>query len=426
MSLCTLSILNNATRGFYVWNSSCEDTDTALLGGDGFCGETLLKNYSEWHTQEVLQLNENCSNTMRTKLIVYTCHAGQLCGGLGDRLSGIISAFFLAVATDRLFLIDYSDPVSLDETLVPNTFQWNVGVINTSCVRNLELKASITLNGIDASSSKTLLDEIFEAHATGVPVIRIHLNRYHSSLVLWEGRGAFTRSYVGMLHRRARCYAEHVRAETTFKHAFSALFRFSTRVTDRSNQIVNALGLRDDVSAKIVPFVGVHARIGGGLWSDPSRHRVDQLHEFLECAHSKTRSVSTSVRSLSKHSSSAGEIPIVVFSDSEEFKMAATAADEYVKSFNSSLIHIDKSNFSDPINVAQGNIDSFAEIDILSRARCIVGSSSTFSGVAAALQHEGFCFAKFSSCENDRLDYFYDDEKHKLESLRSSLDYNCV
>ena len=33
------------------------------LVANGFCGETLLKNYSEWHTQEVLQLNENCSNT---------------------------------------------------------------------------------------------------------------------------------------------------------------------------------------------------------------------------------------------------------------------------------------------------------------------------------------------------------------------------
>ena len=78
-----------------------------------------------------------------------------------------------------------------------------MSVLSTRLVRNLELKASITLNGIDGASSKTLLDEIFEAMTTGVPVIRIHLNRYHSSWFCGRD-GAFTRSYVGMLHRRAR------------------------------------------------------------------------------------------------------------------------------------------------------------------------------------------------------------------------------
>ena len=237
-------------------------------------------------------------------------------------------------------------------------------------------------------------------------------------MALWEGSTSFVHPYVGMLHKKAGC-SKNVTAETTFKYAFSTLFRFSKRVHERSNEIANVLGLTNKVSAKILPFVGVHARIGGGEWNDPLRHRLDQLNEFLDCANSKRRLVRTSMQALSQERTfDPGEIPIVIFSDSAEFKLAAVAADAHVKTFNSSLIHIDKSSSSD--KVRQGNVDSFAEIYLLSQALCIVGSSSTFSGVAGALQREeGFCFTQFSSCHEGHLDYFHEDEKHKLESFRS-------
>ena len=51
-------------------------------------------------------------------LVTYQCQGG-LCGGLGDRLYGMITSFYLAALTDRLFMIDMSYPVALSTYLEP-------------------------------------------------------------------------------------------------------------------------------------------------------------------------------------------------------------------------------------------------------------------------------------------------------------------
>ena len=380
-----------------------------------FCVDSLLKKYQGWHQRQLLRLSEGCSEIEEVKFIVYTCHRGQLCGGLGDRLSGIISTFFLAIALDRLLLIDYSEPRSLSETLTPNAIQWNIDTINKSCFERLQSdpRFTTTIEGIDVEATDLLLKKSAEVHATGVPIIRMKMNRYHVALSLWQNHTIAALPYVGLLYENARCSAPHICAMTTFKHAFSVLFRVSGRVEDRVNQMVDSLGLRDDSTDEILPFIGVHARVGGGTWKDPSRHRVDQAEDFLRCAHSKEAFVLAAMRD--EQSAGIVKIPIVVVSDSDEFKLAVRALDSNIRLFNNSLIHIDKVHFSDSNTVEQGNIDSFADITLLSRALCIVASSSTFSGVAGALQERPKCFARFFSCEDDHFDFFYEDEKFKLK-----------
>ena len=41
-----------------------------------------------------------------TKYLRWTCRSGRGCGGLGDRLNGILQTFLVAFCTDRVFLLD--------------------------------------------------------------------------------------------------------------------------------------------------------------------------------------------------------------------------------------------------------------------------------------------------------------------------------
>ena len=49
---------------------------------------------------------------------------GCQCGGLGDRLNGIMSSFVVALLTGRLFVIDWQTPCPLEEHLVPHAVDW--------------------------------------------------------------------------------------------------------------------------------------------------------------------------------------------------------------------------------------------------------------------------------------------------------------
>ena len=47
----------------------------------------------------------------RPRKLIFTCNSAALCGGLGDRLKGLVSTFVLAVLTDAEFMVDWEEPV---------------------------------------------------------------------------------------------------------------------------------------------------------------------------------------------------------------------------------------------------------------------------------------------------------------------------
>lgn len=62
------------------------------------------------------------NNVNKDKTVTYTCES--VCGGLGDRLRGIITTYFLALVTDRHFMINMKHPCNLAEFLEPNLHNW--------------------------------------------------------------------------------------------------------------------------------------------------------------------------------------------------------------------------------------------------------------------------------------------------------------
>ena len=162
------------------------------------------------------------------------------------------------------------------------------------------------------------------------------------------------------------------------------------------------------------PFVGVHARIGGiengyagGL--DPPRHSMNDTRIFFDCASSKSKNISKNIFQ---------KVPIVVVSDAPAFKHKIKMLSDRVKFTNSTAQHDGRSG-SKAIS-STGDIDTFAELLILSSAACIVGSFSGFSGLAALisghLQDDSKrCFSLYDDCPADNYDFFESDDRGKLE-----------
>ena len=85
------------------------------------CGNSWLERYKIFHEQQ-LKLGQS------TRYLIYSCKGkGFGCAGYGNRLGGIASLLFLAVLTNRVFLIDWREPevLVLERFFLPNEIQWN-------------------------------------------------------------------------------------------------------------------------------------------------------------------------------------------------------------------------------------------------------------------------------------------------------------
>ncbi|UJR27645.1 hypothetical protein I4U23_008926 [Adineta vaga] len=90
------------------------------------------------------------SSSDKTPSITYRCRAS--CGGWGDRLRGITSAYLLAILSRRRFYIDMPFPCNLTTFLQPNLYDW----------RPVELKSNRSQFYIKTLQSNQLAGVIYE------------------------------------------------------------------------------------------------------------------------------------------------------------------------------------------------------------------------------------------------------------------------
>ncbi len=394
-----------------------------ILGG---C-EAWLDEYADWHARELQLLRAG----KPVKTLIYTCANHEPCGGIGDRISGMLSAFYIAVASRRLFLIDHLSPFSLSQTLVPSLIDWdNVNLVDDTL-------STTTVYLVDTANPIESFADIFDAHDTGVDVLRLKVNRYYAGMTLWTpqisgiypGETKFRR--IGALYnmRRESCISAEVKyfsqlaTRQTFHLAFWSLFEFSYAVKQRSTEMLRQVGVQTSSKSE---YIAVHARIGGSNpdsigvagWDDPERHSQKDLGNFMSCARQKMFGSIVPPRVFKPPL----EL-VLVFSDSTYFKEQAQHADPHFKFIPSTtLFHVDRSKTSNESVLEAGNLDAYAELSLLSEASCIVGSLSTFSGVAASMSRDGNgdnrCFCIFDSCSNDNYDFFEQTERARVSFIQ--------
>ena len=82
------------------------------------CGFLWQKEYFHFHKRAL-------ASPDTSRYLSYTCKSSGH-GGIGNRVQGIVSLFFLALLTNRTFLINWGGPGKLADYMEPNQINWNL------------------------------------------------------------------------------------------------------------------------------------------------------------------------------------------------------------------------------------------------------------------------------------------------------------
>lgn len=107
-----------------------EKTVTSLKKTDPTGIPDTVSKYISWHARNrpCFESTSSCYED-RPPSLVWQCPSGDIvaCAGVGDRFRGIQVALALAIATDRMFFLNWpDDPVPLTTAVVPGTIDWQL------------------------------------------------------------------------------------------------------------------------------------------------------------------------------------------------------------------------------------------------------------------------------------------------------------
>ena len=267
-------------------------------------------------------------------------------GGLADRLKGIYSAFLMAVATERIFLIDWEIPFVLSDNFSPNGYDWRLEPHSKKLGKRSE---TIHLDMIDKRGN--VLKE--------TPPDRLEQDIFgnRDSCVL----------NINWLYDET--YLDHFQLPRFEDQAFQQIFNllFKPLVSrDLSAEIKNL----DRMKQSHDGLFGVHLRTGGDkAWWDS---KLD-----------KRRSYRPLMKAAFAFAADRGSLnPLFYFaSDSESAKQAVEKRDwpHDVVTIAGPIQHLDRSLDM----TRQGNDFTFFEFDLLRRCDGIVGGAGAFYRIAA-------------------------------------------
>lgn len=333
-----------------------------------------IYNYTLLHARALQRPDEQ-------RYLIYKCSRRTgLCGGAGDRLGGMATLFYVAMVTGRIFLVEHIDPFPLQETVVESLVRWSA---------TLPASVARRLNSMDRFDRELAEPSLLQPYNGSIVV---QLNRFPEKTI-W-GSDAM-RDYLASFG----IVRSGEPPRQLFKWAFHALFRTSSAVQRQIEAMRMQFNLR-----RSDPFVGMHVRIGGHRrsWTDPPRHSMADLSAFVDCARRMQNVLWGADDGGARH------LPIYVASDSAEAKQKLYEMDDAIRTADVVLFHSDRSRSETEELARRGNIESWAELLLLSEANCIVASTSRFDEVAVAISTRGSppigrCWAKYNQCGEEKI-----------------------
>lgn len=155
----------------------------------------------------------------------------------------MISAFYLAVSINRVFLVEHTHPFPLNHTPIPNVVEWDAVAPISAQLTSADVQL------IDSQDPHGVLNDIKKLHDANVALIRLRINRYWLGMLLWSNKykSSVNTGIPGSLYRE-------------FIHE---------RVSDRCI-VLRAGHMESELQLRVTePFVGIHIRIVGNSKSSP-------------------------------------------------------------------------------------------------------------------------------------------------------------
>ena len=115
---CLFIVANNTNKTVGRREGPQPTWQTQNLDSSDVCGKVWQSRYQALH-QDII------NNKREAKFLVYFCDwKPSGCAGYGDRVRAVISLFYLAILTDRAFLIHWKTPKPLERFLTPKKINW--------------------------------------------------------------------------------------------------------------------------------------------------------------------------------------------------------------------------------------------------------------------------------------------------------------
>lgn len=354
-----------------------------------------LRNYAKWHkTRRKCLEKKEFRPCQIPEVLLWTCNISVKfgCHGLGDRMRGMAFAFLLAVATDRLFLIDWpisnSAPYQLSPAMIPSAINWEVP-------KNLTQYFSSSESSFWYLSPSKVFSHRFGTQSKFVkqdPTI-VSLKGFYSSfhLIYEHGQPAkeallflLNNSALSLLKRDlTRQVVNNISAEEIYREVLLFLFRETEQVMKKVHQ-------RSFPSN--VPYIALHARLGTDV--NEGNPRGKRFGSYVVDMNETGRRLLGGMKSLAtKYDIS----KVYLSSDSLPFKQLIAnmmATDESLKKYSF------KTHFARALHVGQKSstafmanesercgafIDVFVDAYAIASAKAVVFFPSGFPAASLAL-----------------------------------------
>ena len=177
------------------------------------------------------------------KFLIYKCDRDdRLCGGWADRQKGMVSAFLLALVTNRRFGITMTAPCDVRKFYIPNEYNW---IIQD---KDIEGKTRRTVRSIDSATS--FHEDLFSVDFNGrypEDVIFLTTNNEHSKAIT-----------ANPLYQKSLPVWARQPLSEFFRDAWRILMKPSPLLQHRLDSFLHSLHF----VTRTRPLVGLHVRVG--------------------------------------------------------------------------------------------------------------------------------------------------------------------
>jgi hypothetical protein len=363
--------------------------------------------------------NSDNQTTTQPRVLTYRCN-GQSCGGIGDRLQGIVQTFYMAMCSNRIFTIDWheqraaatastnddddksSRATGLERYVLPHHVHWDAAVLNHAQAEPILIQA------MDHRNNSLLI----EPH--------VLLARYDHVLLstnLWMS-DTFVQSPCWQTYRSQFAAAHNVdeSAAVLYRWALDALFQWSPSVVAMAATMRQRAQLPDPTTtqAATLPFVALHIRTGWlGDRGTAAQRQAQARHanpaewsQFVQCGYRVQDALvarwcrSPDSRRGATRARHEAKLYLYLASDDRSVKEALLKEDPSLKTvLDLTLHHVDSQSRGDAND--DGALAAWSELYVLHQAVCRVRSRSKYSTVAALWSPTAECTLYHDHCGRD-------------------------
>eukprot|EP00045_Choanoeca_perplexa_P013240 m.149190 g.149190 ORF g.149190 m.149190 type:complete len:446 (-) comp16287_c0_seq4:1639-2976(-) len=326
------------------------------------------------------------------RTLVYLCSRG--CGGTGDRNRGIITAFYLALFTKRAFFIHSTIPQPLETFFGSTYINWSWPDTWSHPHATLTFMAS---QPGDLVINRTLQQDLAPSLAIRINEYAVpnmfHWNRSFTDILQeWEAYGALhSKDRFQQSHRQWGIDTDRIVPRFQSLAQASGLDRLPSPMHAAYHRLFQPTPLLRNAVTEFAskhswgvhqPFISVHLRTGLDFKTDPNRLPLDAFDQAFDCIVKHTQG------SESLHWHVASDTKRVLDQFQERFRDNGWDPNRVMSIFNlpdATSVHVDRFAGSELATAAKAEVFVHLDFWLLSHAKEVFASTSTFSRTAAAV-----------------------------------------